>query len=180
MKYSCKYSANSPLYAKLRSIYALKKQINNSKMSQAMKAKMMNECDCEANQAWRNHYAGIAGYELVAPRPVMSPIKTVLGAEYGVRSTSMSPDRLEGVGAAIIFLVVPPHDNMKKWLLRIAPRCTFDRWANSTVIERELDNVESVVNWLRNEKMFVFAKILNSLSKEVVEMKQEMEENHEN
>jgi hypothetical protein len=177
MKYSHKYSANSPLYAKLRSIYALKKQINNAKLPLTVKKTMMNQCDCEINQAWRNHYAGIAGYELTPPRPIMKNINTVLRKEYNVDDIHMSTERLECTNASMIFLVMPPHDNMKKWLLRIAPRCTFDRWANSTVIEQEFDNVDCIVGFLQNAKMLIFNKILNSLSNEVVEMKREMEEN---
>lgn len=139
-------------------------------MPESTKQAMMKDCDREANQAWRNHYAGVAGYELVAPRP-MAPINTILRKEYGVTTVSVNNERMHAESDSMVFLVVAPHDDMKNWLLRIAPRSTFDRWANSTVIERCLDNVECIVNWLRNEKMFVFVKVLNSLSREVEEMR---------
>ena len=176
MKYSNNVSRNSPLYSKLRGIYELKKHINNSTMPEHAKQAMMKDCDREANQAWRNHYAGVAGYELVTPRP-MAPINTILRKEYGVKTASINDERLHAESDSMVFLVVAPHDEMKKWLLRIAPRSTFDRWANSVVIERQFDNVASIANWLKMEKMFVFMKVLNSLSNEVVDMKREMEEN---
>lgn len=167
MNYSKNVSRNSPLYSKLRGIYNLKKQINNSTMPESTKRAMMKDCDREANQAWRNHYAGVDGYELVAPRP-MAPINTVLRKEYGVTTVSVNNEHMHAESDSMVFLVVAPHDDMKNWLLRIAPRSTFDRWANSVVIERVLDNPATVASWLKNEKMFVNVKILNALSREIM------------
>lgn len=173
MKYSSKYSANSPLYIKLRSIYVTKKQINNSKMSNCTRLHMMNECDKEANLAWRNHYAGKPGYELIEARP-MSAIATTLRTEYEMK-VNITKYNLNAKDDSIIFLVVPPHDDMKKWLLRIAPRSTFDRWANSVVVEREFDTSEQVNAFLLNNKEYIYLKMLNSLSKEVSGILDELE-----
>lgn len=60
-----------------------------------------------------------------------------------------------------IYLVVPPHkDNAFKWMLRIALKPTFDRWANSTVIEGFFDNENEIINYLENNQLSIYKQLL--------------------
>ena len=164
----------SPLNIKLREIHDLKQYINNSRLPEDVKRKMMSECDSQMNQAWRWHHEGKKGYEVFNPHPVRD-ITRILKKKYGMKYIDVSEHegKVENIHAEnneLVLLVVPPHDHMKTWMVRAAPRCTFDRWANSTVIEEYLETQKDVVNWLALSKADIVEKVLKSLSEEVVEM----------
>lgn len=53
-----------PLNMKLRSCYYVKQVINNSKISDEVKQRLMKDCDREINHCWRDSYAGKKGYEI--------------------------------------------------------------------------------------------------------------------
>ena len=166
----------SPLNIKLREIHDLKQRVNNSHLPCKTKKAMMKELDREHNQAWRNHYTGVDGYEIIAPHPMRS-ITSILRKKYGMTTINVHEynGKVENIHAAnktMVMLIVTPHDQMKKWLVRVAPCCTFDRWANSTVIEKEMDNQESVVTWLALSKEQILEKLFESLSREVSEMEE--------
>ena len=78
-----KYAHHSPLNIKLREIHDLKQQINNSSLPENVKRRMMTECDAQKNQAWRNHYAGVVGYEIPNTHP-MRTITRLLKKHYGM------------------------------------------------------------------------------------------------
>ena len=166
-----------PLNIKLREIHDLKQYINNSHLPDDVKRHMMTECDEQMNQAWRWHYEGKNGYEIFNQHP-MRAITRMLRKQYGMTDIDVCEingkvQTIHAANSTMVILIVPPHDHMKKWLVRVAPRCTFDRWANSTVIEREFDTQRCVVDWLRISKMFVVEKLFDSLSEEVSEMQTE-------
>ena len=164
----------SPLAIKLGELRDLKKYINNSHMSENAKRRLMGEIDCERNQAWRDHYAGIKGYEIFEPHP-MRAVTRAMKKKYGMTAIHVQEydGKVENVHAqndTMVMLVVPPHDRMKKWLLRVGPAATFDRWANSTSIEREFDNKGCLVDYLLLNKAEIIEKVLASLSKDVEEL----------
>ena len=168
-----KTAPNSPLSIKLREIHDIKQSINNSHMPEGVKKAMMATCDSQMNQDWRWHYEGKVGYEITNPHP-MRAITRTLKKQYGMTTINVHEcdGKVENIHAAnrtMVMLIVPPHDNMKKWLLRVAPFCTFDRWANSTVIENELDTQRCVVDWLQMNRTQVVEKLFESLSREVAE-----------
>ena len=169
-----------PLNIKLREIHDLKQYINNSRLPDDVKHHMMTECDSQMNQAWRWHYEGKKGYEIFNPHP-MREITRILKKRYGMTHIDVCEingkvQNIHATNNTMVMLVVPPHDKMKNWLIRVAPICTFDRWANSTVIEKELDNQKSVINWLALNKEQIVEKLFSALSEEVVEMQAEWSE----
>ena len=64
MKYLNKNSPNSPLNKKLREIYKMKQEINNSKLDKNFKDKMMKACDNEIHRCWELSHHGVNGYEI--------------------------------------------------------------------------------------------------------------------
>ena len=64
MKYLNKNFPNSPLNKKLREIYKIKQEINNSKLENVFKDKMMKACDNEIHRCWELSHHGVNGYEI--------------------------------------------------------------------------------------------------------------------
>lgn len=64
----------------------------------------------------------------------------------------------------IVFLVVEPHDNINNWLLRIAPRASFDRWGNSAVIEEFFINETELLNYLKSNQLHIYKELFLVLS----------------
>ena len=75
-------------------------------------------------------------------------------------------DRLLEVKTDIaIFLIVEPHSGTEdKWLLRIAPISSFDRWANSTIIEEFFISDIELYNYLCNNQLNIYKALLKGLS----------------
>lgn len=169
MKNINREARNSPLAIKLREIREIKQKINDSHLPEDIKSAMMKQCDKELNKAWRAHHAGEEGYEIIKSKPMM-PVVRCLKSQYKMTIIDASDDRIDAKNDSLLILVVAPHDNFNKYLLRIAPICTFDRWANSTVIEREFDSIKWLVEWLKKNELEVVKKVLNSLSGEVSEV----------
>lgn len=71
----------------------------------------------------------------------------------------------------ILFLVVKPHSGTNgKWILRVAALASFDRWANSTAVEKFFDTELELRNYLENNQLYIFKDLLRSLSEEYEEM----------
>jgi hypothetical protein len=158
----------SPLNMKLREIHAIKQATNNSHMSEEAKRIIMSACDSQRNQAWRWHYKGRPGYEIVKRDP-RSVITRVLVDKYHLRVDTTSPTHMYGTNQIINLMVVSPHEGTKnRWMLRIAPMATFDRWANSTAIEQFFNSPEDVAFYLYGVRT-VYQKLFESLSREVEE-----------
>lgn len=64
MKYLNKNFPNSPLNKKIRFLYHVKQEINNSPIGDPAKYVMMWYCDCEINRCWRLSQRGVPGYEI--------------------------------------------------------------------------------------------------------------------
>lgn len=64
----------------------------------------------------------------------------------------------------IAFLIVEPHDDMDKFMLRIATRASFDRWGNSAVIQAYFNNETALLNYLENNQLDIYKALFSSLS----------------
>lgn len=64
----------------------------------------------------------------------------------------------------IAFLIVEPHDNLNNWLLRIAPRASFDRWGNSAAIEKFFINETELLNYLKSNQLHIYKELFLVLS----------------
>mgnify|MGYP001772152489 CR=1 FL=1 len=64
----------------------------------------------------------------------------------------------------IAFLIVEPHDHLDKWMLRVAPRASFDRWGNSAVIQAYFNNETALLNYLENNQLDIYKALFSSLS----------------
>lgn len=74
---------------------------------------------------------------------------------------------LEVKTGSALFLIVEPHDgNRNRWLLRASTISAFDRWANSTAIERSFETEDELCNYLGNCQTYIYKKLLNYLSEE--------------
>lgn len=64
----------------------------------------------------------------------------------------------------IAFLIVEPHDHLDKWMLRVAPRVSFDRWGNSAVIEEFFNNETEILNYLKENQLHIYKELFFVLS----------------
>ena len=66
-----------------------------------------------------------------------------------------------------IFMVVEPHSGTNyKWMLRISTMRAFDRWANSTPIELFFDSDVKLCNYLHDNQLNIYKRLLKYLSEE--------------
>lgn len=71
----------------------------------------------------------------------------------------------------IAALVVSPHSGTNgKWMIRVSPSASFDRWANSTAIEEFFDTSREVVNFLICDLVRIYQKLLERLSQDYEEL----------
>lgn len=78
------------------------------------------------------------------------------GNDNGITVCVTTPEKLDGLG----------------WRIRFAPQVTFDRWANSVVIDRCFLTNDELVIYLeeRDTRLNVYKELYESLSSEVEEM----------
>ena len=70
----------------------------------------------------------------------------------------------------ILFQVVEPHrETSEKWLLRVAALTSFDRWANSTAVEKFFDTETDLCDYLENNQVDIYKAVLENLSEEYEE-----------
>ena len=163
-----KIAPNCPLNLKLREIHDVKQSVNNSQLPEEVKKEMMKRCDQYTNLYWRWHYEGRPGYEIIK-RDTRNKIARVFAKNYGLGVT-MQPEHIYATDEFINAMVVSPHEGNKyRWLLRVAPMVTFDRWANSTVIEKDFGSVDEVVDYLEKNQLTIYQHLFEALSREVVE-----------
>lgn len=188
-----KVAPNSPLNVKLREIHDIKQAVNNSHMSDMIKKEIMGRCDSEMNQAWRWHYEGKPGYEIIN-QDRRTRIKRVLKVQYNLKVDVTSESHLYATNEFVNLMVVSPHEGTRnKWMLRVGAMATFDRWANSTALERFFDEPEHVAIYLEEHMDYVYKRVLESLTQDArdmqetiedlendyIAMKKKSEENHE-
>lgn len=81
---------------------------------------------------------------------------------------------LEARTNIVTFLVVAPHSGTKnRWLLRATTRSAFDRWANSTAIERFFETDIELCNYLHEHQLDIYKDLLAYLSEEYDEIIEE-------
>lgn len=74
----------------------------------------------------------------------------------------------------IIALVVSPHEGTdNKWMLRMTPRASFDRWANSRQIEEFFDTAERLNQYLAKNRLNIYKTLLTQLSEDYKELDSE-------
>lgn len=171
-----KVAPNSPLNVKLREIHDIKQAVNNSHMPEGIKRKIMARCDQCVNLAWRRHYRGECGYEIIN-RDRRVKIKKVLKVNYRLKVDASEESHLYATNEFINLMVVSPHEGTNnKWMLRVGAMATFDRWANSTALERFFDKPEHVAMYLEEHADYVYKKVLESLTCDAQDMKENIEE----
>lgn len=79
-----------------------------------------------------------------------------------------------------IFMVVEPHSGTNyKWMLRISTMRAFDRWANSTPIELFFDSDVKLCNYLHDNQLNIYKRLLKYLSEEYDDILDSYEEDKE-
>lgn len=78
---------------------------------------------------------------------------------------------LEAKTETAFFMVVEPHEgNKNKWLLRVAPISSFDRWANSTTVEEFFNTDIELCNYLYEHQLDIYKALLKDLSEDYDEI----------
>lgn len=79
-----------------------------------------------------------------------------------------------------IFMVVEPHSGTnRKWMLRISTMRAFDRWVNSTPIELFFDSDVKLCNYLHDNQLNIYKRLLKYLSEEYDDILDSYEEDKE-
>lgn len=108
----------------------------------------------------------------------MEKILEILIKKYGVELCSRDYNYIHTKGDLIICLICGPqeHDyvykNNPKWLVRFSTVSAFDRWANSTAIEKFFDTMDEVIEYLTNNELDIYKELLSYLSEEYEEYKE--------
>lgn len=67
----------------------------------------------------------------------------------------------------MVCTITAPHSgNGNRWMVRIAPAVSFDRWANSCSIEEFFETVDDVVRYLEERELDIYKELLKDLSSE--------------
>ena len=74
---------------------------------------------------------------------------------------------LEARTSTVIFMVVEPHSGTKnRWMLRVSTESAFDRWGNSTAIEKFFDSDIELCNYLYEHQLDIYKDLVEYLSRE--------------
>ena len=79
---------------------------------------------------------------------------------------------LEAKTKLVRFLIISPQDVNKKWTLRISTLTAFDRWANSTGVERFFDTEIEVCLYLHDYQLDIYKDLLEYLSLEYEDLEE--------
>lgn len=110
----------------------------------------------------------------------MKKIQNVLKELYNLESV-IKHDEIIGENGIIKMQIQPPRanctqtDEHSRWLLRMAPSKSFDRWSVSTAVLERFDNPEQIVKFLSNTSN-VYKQLLHSLSNDYKELHERLEE----
>ena len=86
-------------------------------------------------------------------------------------------DYLEARTDIILYVVVSPHSGTdNKWMLRVSTISAFDRWANSTAIEKFFETDIELCNYLCEHQLDIYKDLIKYLSGEYEELYAEYEE----
>lgn len=71
------------------------------------------------------------------------------------------------------YLIVEPHNGTNnKWMLRVTTEAAFDRWANSTGIEKFFTTEIELCEFLQAAQLDIYKELLRYLSKEYEELEE--------
>lgn len=74
---------------------------------------------------------------------------------------------LEAKTDSALFMAVSPHDGTNnKWMLRVTPITSFDRWANSTAVEEFFGTDIELCNYLYEHQLDIYKMLLERLSED--------------
>lgn len=100
----------------------------------------------------------------------MKVIEHILRQQYGLKVDDEG-DHLYAEGDTIVALVVAPHKgNNNRYLVRFSARADFDRWANSTVIEKSFASVGRVCKYLQTNQVAIYQELLKHLHAEYIDI----------
>lgn len=78
---------------------------------------------------------------------------------------------LEAKNEKVIFNIVSPHSGTKnRWLLRVSTISAFDRWANSTAVEKFFETDIELCNYLYEHELYIYKELIEYLSSEYDEI----------
>lgn len=93
--------------------------------------------------------------------------------DYNVREWQ---GHLEAKTETVIFHIVSPHSGTNnRWMLRVSTISVFDRWANSTAIEKFFETNTALYYYLNRHQLDIYKELVEYLSKEYDELYDEME-----
>ena len=74
---------------------------------------------------------------------------------------------LEARTNTVLYMIVKPHSGTdNRWMLRVTTISAFDRWANSTAIEKFFDTDIELCNYLYDHQLDIYKNLLEYLSLE--------------
>lgn len=86
---------------------------------------------------------------------------------------------LEARTDTALFMIVEPHSGTNnKWMLRVTPISSFDRWANSTAVEEFFDTDIELCNYLHDHQLDIYKNLLRDLSDDYNEIYNQLSENN--
>lgn len=102
-------------------------------------------------------------------------IQRRLKEDFGVEA-KLFPDGsgLAGHSDLITVLVRAPNGDDPKWLLRMSPSASFDRWANSMCIEERFDSGAEIRSYFYLHEKDIWKQLLRTLSEEYAEIEEEL------
>lgn len=78
---------------------------------------------------------------------------------------------LEAKTETAFFMVVEPHEGTRnRWMLRVAPISSFDRWANSVTIQEFFNTDIELCDYLAEHQLNIYKSLLKSLSEDYEEI----------
>lgn len=109
-------------------------------------------------------------------------IRRVLENSLAVRTYINSfGSHLYNIDGIITTVVIAPHEgNEYKWVLRLSPAVSFDRWANSSHIEECFESANDMREYLYRMRLVIYAQLFEILSDDYDELKLEYDEAREN
>lgn len=93
-------------------------------------------------------------------------LQTILEKKYGLECM-VYDGQVYGTDRYIICLIVSPHSGTNsRWLVRFSAAVSFDRWANSTGVEKFFDTKDEVATYLESQQLNIYKELLKYLSEE--------------
>lgn len=81
---------------------------------------------------------------------------------------------LEARTGTVIFMIVEPHSGTRnRWLLRVTTESAFDRWANSTAVEKFFNTDIELCNYLHEHQLDIYKDLVGYLSREYDDVAEE-------